>query len=141
MEFEKSCGAVIYRVHNGEIQYLMISHQSDGHWGFPKGHVENNETEEETAIREVSEETGLKVKLLPSFKKQVEYNPKENVSKQVIYFLAKANEETVDVQVEEISDFKWLGYSDATNIFTYQSSKEVLKQANNHIINNLLGDI
>ena len=141
MEFEKSCGAVIYRVHNKEIQYLIISHQSDRHWGFPKGHVEKKETEGETAIREIIEETGLKVKLLPNFKKKVEYSPKENVSKQVIYFLAKVNEETVDLQVEEISDFKWLGYSDAMNIITYESSKEVLKQANNHVINNLLGDI
>ena len=52
MDFEKSCGAVIYRKIDENLEFLSISHRNDGHWGFPKGHVEKNESEEETAIRE-----------------------------------------------------------------------------------------
>ena len=135
MKFEKSCGAVIYREYKGNIQYLIISHQGDGHWCFPKGHEEKKETEEETAIREIREETGLKVKLSPSFRTQVRYSPKENVSKEVIFFLAKVKAEVVDIQVKELLDFKWLGYDEAINIITYESSKEVLKEADNYIRN------
>jgi len=51
---EKSCGCII--INNGKV---LLVKQTKGHWGFPKGHVEANETEEETAIREVKEELGI----------------------------------------------------------------------------------
>ena len=133
MKFEKSCGAVIYREYKGEIQYLTVSHLEDGHWCFPKGHQEKKETEEETAIREIEEETGLKVELFSGFRTQVRYSPKENVSKEVIFFLAKVKEEVVHIQLEEICDFLWLDYEKAMDRITYETSKEVLKSANNYI--------
>lgn len=135
MKFEKSCGAVIYREYKDEIQYLVISHQGDGHWCFPKGHEEKKETEEETAIREIREETSLKVKLFHDFRTVVQYSPKENVSKEVVFFLAKVKEEIVNIQKEELVDFKWLGYAEAIDRITYESSKEVLEEANNYIKN------
>ena len=46
--------------------FLLIQ-QKAGHYGFPKGHVEKNETEVETAIREIKEETGLEVKIYNNF--------------------------------------------------------------------------
>ena len=68
MNFEKSCGAIIYRIKDDNLEFLTISHRSDGHWGFPKGHVEKGESEEETAIREIYEETGLQVNLIDGFR-------------------------------------------------------------------------
>ncbi|MBC8060663.1 MAG: NUDIX domain-containing protein [Clostridiaceae bacterium] len=133
MKFEKSCGAVIYKENKGEVQYLIISHQGDGHWCFPKGHQEKKETEEETAIREIKEETGLKVKLVSDFRTQIEYFPKKNISKEVIFFLAKVKEEVVTIQLEEISDFKWLGYDEALNRITYERSREVLEKVNSYL--------
>ena len=59
---EKSCGAVVYRMEERERQYLL-EHMVQGHTSIPKGHVEGKETEEETAVREIREETNLKVKL------------------------------------------------------------------------------
>ena len=53
MQKEKSCGAIIY---NKNKEVLIVKHNA-GHWDFPKGHVEENETEIQTAIREVKEET------------------------------------------------------------------------------------
>ena len=64
---EKSCGAIVYTKDNGSIQYVIIR-SKEGFYGFPKGHMEENETEEETALREVAEETGLTITLVPGFR-------------------------------------------------------------------------
>ena len=56
MEYEKSCGAVVFRIGERGPEALVI-HQNAGHWGFPKGHVEPGEDEEQTALREILEET------------------------------------------------------------------------------------
>ena len=61
MRHEKSCGGLIYREHDGETQLLLLKHRCGGHWSFPKGHMEAGETEMETALREIREETGLRV--------------------------------------------------------------------------------
>ena len=74
MKKEKSCGAIVYREKDG-VEILLIKHKNGGHWAFPKGHVENKETEEETALREIWEETGLKVKLDKGFRRSVAYSP------------------------------------------------------------------
>ena len=63
MQHEKSCGAIVYRKFHGNIELLLIKNQNGGHWSFPKGHVEGTETEEETAVREIMEETGIQVAL------------------------------------------------------------------------------
>ena len=59
MTHEKSCGAIVYRRYHGNIEILLIKHINSGHWSFPKGHVEEGETEVETAQREIKEETNL----------------------------------------------------------------------------------
>ena len=59
MQHEKSCGAIVYRKFHGNIELLLIKNQNGGHWSFPKGHVEEGETEEQTAVREIMEETGI----------------------------------------------------------------------------------
>ena len=61
MTYEKSCGGIVYRKFHGNTEILLIKHIKSGYWSFPKGHVENGETEEETAKREIKEETGIDV--------------------------------------------------------------------------------
>ena len=61
MTYEKSCGGIVYRKFHGNTEILLIKHIKSGYWSFPKGHVENSETEEETAKREIKEETGIDV--------------------------------------------------------------------------------
>lgn len=56
MNIEISCGAVVFTKINGEIKYLLIQNL-EGIYGFPKGHVEKEEKEKETALREIYEET------------------------------------------------------------------------------------
>ena len=129
MNFEKSCGAVIYRKKDNNLEFLAISHRNDGHWGFPKGHVEDNESEEETAVREVYEEAGLQVALINGFKVSVEYLTKQDTMKEVIFFLAKAQKQSVHIQLDEIKDYKWASFQHTKQILSYESSKDVLEQA------------
>lgn len=137
LKHEKSCGALVYRKQeNGNgIQFLLIRHRSDGqsegHWSFPKGHVERGETEVQTALREVYEETGLTIQLLKGFRQCVEYYPKPNIHKQVIYFLGQPAdpEEMVVLQEEEVSEAKWLSMEEACRQVTFDNDRKLLNQA------------
>ena len=85
MNYEKSCGAVIYTVVNGKRLYLVEIMQK-GHTSFCKGHVEENESEHQTAAREIREETGLEVKFVEGFRQTIEYSPYRDCSKTVVFF-------------------------------------------------------
>lgn len=90
MQHEKSCGAIVYRKSHGNTEILLIKHINSGHWSFPKGHMENGETEIETAIREIKEETSVNVMIDPTFRETVSYFPKRDTQKTVVYFIARA---------------------------------------------------
>ena len=70
MKREKSCGAVIFRQEDGGRYYLVLK-STQGHWTLCKGHVEGDETERETAIREIREETGLAVGFVDGFREVI----------------------------------------------------------------------
>ncbi len=73
MPKEKSAGAIIFRKDNN-IPYYLLLHYESGHWGFPKGHIEENENEEGAARREIEEETGIKnIKIIDGFKEYEKY--------------------------------------------------------------------
>ena len=79
--YEKSCGAVIYR-HIGEtVRYLLIKNRRSSNWSFPKGHVEDGETLEETAKREVLEETGIHLNIFPGFVSKSQYTIQNKIQK------------------------------------------------------------
>lgn len=128
MNIEKSCGAVIYRKLGEEIEFLAVKSKGSGHWGFPKGHVEGNESEEETAKREVLEETGLNIVLLPKFRIKIEYLLTKGNLKEVIFFIGTALEQEVKIQESEIEEFTWLNYDEMLNLLTFKNSKEVLRE-------------
>lgn len=127
MKKEKSCGAVVYRGKKGNREILLIRHKNGGHWAFPKGHVEKDETEEETALREIREETGLKVKLKTDFRQCVTYSPKSKVMKDVVYFAAKAKSDDAKAQPEEIMEIRWESPKTALETVTYENDKAVLR--------------
>ncbi len=128
MKQEKSCGAVVYRVKdNGKLRILLIRHQNGGHWAFPKGHVEQDETEEETALREIWEETGLRVELDMGFRHVTTYSPKEGVMKDVVYFAAKADTKQVKAQEEEVTGIRWCKPKEALETVTYDNDREILR--------------
>lgn len=134
MRYEKSCGVVVYKIENGIQLYLSIKSKRDGHWGFAKGHVEQGETELETARREVLEETNIKVNILEGFRVTKEYAPNENIHKMVVFFIGNSENYTVKIQEEEVEDFKISTYKDIYQLLTYESDKDVLKKANEYLL-------
>ena len=127
---EKSCGIVLF---NSD-EFLLIQHPTksngdEGHWDFPKGHVEGNETELETSKRELIEETGIvNFRLFDGFRHRIEYNfqkGNEMVPKEVIFFLAESNTKEVELSSEH-QNFVWLNKDLAHNKLTYTNAKEVL---------------
>ena len=86
MKHEKSCGCIVM---NDKNEVLLVLHNA-GHWDLPKGHVELGETEVQTAKREVKEETNIDIEIDERFRYTTEYSPKEDVMKEVVYFLAKS---------------------------------------------------
>lgn len=121
---EKSCGAIIFN----EDKVLVVK-QTSGFYGFPKGHVEIGETEKETAIREVKEETGLDIKIISDKRYTQSYIVKENVHKDVVFFIAKLENNNEKRQVEEIEEILWIDINEVENILTYNSLKELWKEA------------
>lgn len=92
MRREKSCGAVIFREEAGGREYLVL-HSTQGHTTLCKGHVEGDETEHETAVREIMEETGLRVDFVDGFRADIAYSPRPGVDKDVVFFLARRSGE------------------------------------------------
>lgn len=134
MKIEYSAGAVVYRLKTS-IEYLVIKHKNGGHWDFPKGHLEEGESNITAAKREIYEETGLKVDLMPDFSRRVQYSPKANSNKTVTFFLAKALSDDIKVQVEEVLEIKWVSYKEAISLLTYMSAMNILRDAHDFLQN------
>ena len=152
MPNEKSAGAIIFREENGVRCYLLLHYTPSevgkrGHWGFAKGHVENKETDEETARREVAEETGITdITIIPGFKETEKYFFRKVyglkgearktapwVFKLVIFFVAETRTKEVKISSEHIG-FVWLPFDEAFKKITFKNSKKLLKKANDFII-------
>lgn len=129
MKREKSCGALIYRYIDGRTELLLLKHRFGGHWSFPKGHVEKGENEVQTALREVREETGLSIELHDGFRQSVEYYPRPNVKKQVVYFLGHTENQAFKAQEEEISEIRWIEINEALSAVTYKNDRNLINRA------------
>jgi len=135
---ETSVGAFLYKIENNEIFFLLVYSKRNGEWGFPKGHVDINETELETAIREIKEETGItNVEFEKGFrcidtykiKGTLETTKNRIIDKNVIYYLAKTNSNFVGCCDEEISEGKWLNFEQAISYLKYTNQKDLLEKA------------
>ena len=129
---EKSCGAIVYTNANGERLYL-VEQMLSGHWGVPKGHVEMNENEKETALREIKEEVGLDVIIDCGFRTVNTYSPKEGIIKDVVYFVAYSKSMDTTMQVEEVEDIKWVKLKEAIDLIKFPSMQEILIMADNYL--------
>ena len=133
MKCEKSCGVVTYILINNEIHYLLVR-QTNGFLSFPKGHVEGNETEEETALRECLEETSLKVTLNKGFREVINYQiPEIDVNKDVVLFVGEIDNLDYHRQEKEIADIQVYKYQEAYNLLEFDNWKQVLKKANDFL--------
>lgn len=130
MKHEKSCGAlVLHRGSDGKDYVLMIRHRQGGHRSFPKGHMEAGETEIMTAIREVYEETAVRVNIRSDFRETVHYAPMPGVKKEVVYFLTKTEQEEIRPREGEIAEVEWIPLDAAEASLTYENDKTILRAA------------
>lgn len=133
MKLEISAGVIVYfKPHaNFKKQYLILQYLP-GHWDFPKGKLEDKESFQQAALRELKEETGLEVKLNEGFEQPLDYIFKDKsqmlVQKKVIYFMGEADTQNITLSHEHI-DYKWLEVADALRQLTYENSRQVLRMA------------
>ena len=136
MQYEKSCGAIIYRKFHGNTELLLIKHANGGHWSFPKGHVENNETEEETAKREIFEEIGICTEQIFALKNTA-FVPNTCFAKThrqywdkdayIIPEYSFAFECSVEITLShEHKEYVWLTYQQAREVLHWDSNKIAL---------------
>ena len=128
MKREECRGAVVYKIQDGELLYL-VEHMDRGHFSLPKGHAEGEETEEETALREIREETGLEVRLDTAFRHEIRYSHAPGVRKHIVFFAAEALPGEMRNQEEEVTSLAWMDYEDAYRTVTYPEVRKVLKSA------------
>ena len=123
MKSEKSCGAIVF---NGD-EVLLIK-QKPGFYGFPKGHVENMETEVETAIREVKEETNVDIKINENLRFTLNYLKDDKINKEVVYFVATPiNNISLKAQESEVENVFWVKKEEVQEILTFDNAKELFK--------------
>lgn len=120
---EKACGTIII-----DNEKVLIINQKQGFYGFPKGHMENNETEIETAIRETKEETNLDVLIDKEKRYSLNYVIDNKIDKEVIYFLAKPINKNIKKQESEINDILWIDIDKVIDILTFDNMKELWKK-------------
>lgn len=132
---EKSAGAVIYRKEDGKVKYLLLLYGA-GHWDYVKGHVEPDEEEEETLLREAEEEARLiDLNIIHGFKERISYTYKRDgkpIAKDVVFYLAETQTKDIKLSFEH-KEYKWLEFEKALKQVTYPTSKDVLKKADKFI--------
>ena len=121
MKYEKSCGVIVFK----DNKVLMVR-QNSREWSFTKGHVEGEETEEETALRETKEEANVDVKIVGDFKEMITYSPKEGVMKDVVFFLGIPLNNNLKPQKGEIIETKYFTFDEANKIIKHND-------LNNHL--------
>ena len=134
---EKSCGVVLCSKQKVLLlQYATGQKEGEwdlqGHWDFPKGHVDKGETEIETATRELEEETGIKnIILLDNFRKTINYKIQKRdrkTSKEVVFFIATTVETEINLSHEHV-DYGWFDFTSALKQLTYDNARSVLSEA------------
>ncbi|MBF8280190.1 MAG: Nudt [candidate division NC10 bacterium] len=134
MPREISAGMILFR-RAPEPSYLLLHYES-GHWDFPKGHIESGEDPEETAKRELQEETGIsEIHLLDGYKQTLRYFFRQKgigIFKVVIFFLAETTQSEVTLSAEHVG-FDWLPYDAALARLTFKNSRDLLVKAHEHL--------
>ena len=127
--FEKSCGVLPYRVINGQQEFLLVFETCSQCWSLPKGHIEAGETDEQAALRELYEETGLTAQLDTTRVASVEYPISSFARKQVAFYLGEVDG-TPRVREGEIETYKWVTAEELKEYLfpdTYEACKTLLR--------------
>ena len=125
MKKEKSCGTIII---DSNKRVLLVK-QKLGWVGFPKGHMEQGETEMETARRETKEETNLDVIVDEKKRYTISYITSTQIDKEVVYFRAKPISYSLLPQEAEIAEIMWVDIDEAKQYLSFDNLKQLWQTA------------
>ena len=123
MKKEKSCGAIIINENK-----ILVVKQKSGFYGFPKGHIEKNETEKITAIREVKEETNIDIEIDDNLRFSISYLVNGNINKEVVYFVGYPKNTNIKIQEQELESAQWIELEKVEEILTFDNLKELWRK-------------
>lgn len=134
--YEKSCGAVVYTRTEEGIRYLILQ-DSNGYCGLAKGHAEPGETEKETALREVWEETSIRAQIHSDFRREVSFKMRGGITKTVVYFIAEFSNQ-VPHQNEGFEPYTHLLVDEqkAIDLLTFENTKQLIQDVNDVLTKN-----
>jgi len=138
MKFEFSAGGIVFKKQNNKKQILICQHSQHHGWVFPKGLIGDHnkkESKEETAIREVEEETGAKAKIISDLK-PISYWyiwEQEKIKKTVYYFIMEFVSGDITKHDFEMENVEWIYPGDVSKKLTYNSDKKVWLEAQSKI--------
>jgi len=123
-----SSGGVIFRVSDGGFEVALISRGRV--WCLPKGLIEKGETAEETALREVKEETGLEGEIREKIG-EINYNffRGKRILKTVHFFLIKYVGGSIRDHDFEADRVKWFPVPEALRVLTYVNERKIMRKA------------
>ena len=131
VEKQFSAGGVVIRKNSGILEVLLIKDRF-GRWTWPKGHMETGETPEETALREINEETGLNTLRIDEKLGEQQYCfsvGDDQFSKTVYMYLVEAKSgEPLNLQKSEVDDGAWFSEEDALEKIDYEGSRAILEK-------------
>lgn len=131
MQTERSAGVIVFRDGSAGREYLLLRSASGGHWGFPKGRVEPGEDELKAALRELREEAGITVEILPGFREVLQYGFSRGSAlfhKEAVYFLGRALSGEIKLSREHL-DYLWTSYVRTRQRLSYENAQELLDKA------------
>jgi 8-oxo-dGTP pyrophosphatase MutT (NUDIX family) len=122
-EVVQAAGGLVVRRQRGELQIALVHRPVHQDWSFPKGKLEEGESFEEAALREVGEETGLSCRLL-RFIGHTEYIDRKGRPKAVAYWVMDSlgGAFTPNAEVDEL---RWVDLPDATRMLSYPRDQEL----------------
>ncbi|MBR3251852.1 MAG: NUDIX domain-containing protein [Erysipelotrichaceae bacterium] len=129
---ETSAGAIVYTLIDNEPHYLLIK-DFHNNFGFPKGHLEEDETLKQAAIREIKEEAGIDIDLDTDFKEELNYVMPNGKAKTSIYFIGSYEDQTPVKQPEEVKEILLLPYNEALKVITFENMKEAFVKADAYL--------
>ena len=126
----RAAGGVVRRTKNGSTEYALVHRPRYDDWSLPKGKLDPGETDEETAQREVEEETGVRAELLDELS-STRYPDRKGRVKQVRYWLM----EPADGKApkfrpnHEIDEMRWCSAADAGKLLDHEHDRKLIAEA------------
>ena len=132
MQKDQSLGVVALCKTQSGVKVLLLRHKNGDHWGFPKGHAEPGESEKETALRELQEETGLTISQFIEdcmFEQRYHFEKEgQQVDKLVRYFVGYVEHDELKLQAEEISEGVWVRPDELASYAKFDTARTLFQK-------------